>query len=208
MSIKHIIEANGWTFTIVFLTLSLAAVALVVWRLLLNFHAKTNLPDFLGRLEQAYAAGGPQAALQMCEAEPGLVGKLFATAIRIGPQGKVAARKAMEEQVELELEPSLNRLLPAILLCIRIAPMLGLLGTVVGMIFAFQKIAGATKVEPSALANDIGMALFTTAEGLIIAIPLMFAHAMFKEQVHKFQNDLQHGLSAAMEMIPRMFPRT
>jgi biopolymer transport protein ExbB len=85
--------------------------------------------------------------------------------------------------------------------------MLGLLGTVWGMILAFGKIAGATKVEPSALAQDIGMALFTTAEGLLIAIPLIFAYTMFRERVSRFELDMQRAAAAAMNLVPKLFQR-
>jgi biopolymer transport protein ExbB len=82
--------------------------------------------------------------------------------------------------------------------------MVGLLGTVSGMIKAFSKIAGNTKVDPSALAGDIGMALFTTAEGLIIAIPLIFAYSLFRERVNRFELDLQRAAQAALNLLPAL----
>jgi biopolymer transport protein ExbB len=102
----------------------------------------------------------------------------------------------------LEIVPELNFLLPLMLVLAKLAPMVGLLGTVSGMIMAFNKIAGATKVDPSALANDIGMALFTTAEGLIIAIPLVFAYSMFRERVNRFELDLQRAAQEALTLLP------
>ena len=79
----------------------------------------------------------------------------------------------------------------------------GLLGTVIGMINAFQTIAGSGKqgVDPSALADDIGVALFTTASGLTVAIPMTVLGAMVsvrigklsdgvQEQVGRFEDDL------------------
>jgi len=87
----------------------------------------------------------------------------------------------------------------------KLAPMFGLLGTVWGMIMAFGKIASATtKVEPAALANDIGMALFTTAEGLLIAIPLIFAYTMLRERIGRFELDLKRASEAAMDLMPMM----
>ena len=106
--------------------------------------------------------------------------------------------------IRLEIVPELNFLLPLILVFGKLAPMVGLLGTVTGMIQAFDKIAGATKVEPSALSGDIGMALFTTAEGLILAIPLIFAHAMFSERVKGYRNDLERAAHTALNMLPQM----
>jgi biopolymer transport protein ExbB len=204
MTISHIYEANGFAFSLVFSLLSLASLAVVAWRLWLNHNATTDLPEFLGRLEQGLAHGGVKNALQLCEQEKGIVPKLFTTVLQTGHQGKVATRGAMANLIELEIIPDLNFLLPLILVFAKLAPMLGLLGTVWGMILAFEKIAGATKVEPSALSNDIGMALFTTAEGLLIAIPLIFAYTLLRERVNRFELELQKAAQAAMNLLPRL----
>ncbi|HWB12181.1 MAG TPA: MotA/TolQ/ExbB proton channel family protein [Pirellulales bacterium] len=204
MSLTEIYEANGPAFSFIFLALSLASLGVVIWRLWLNHSAKTDLPDFLRRLEEDLSQRGVNGAVQMCEREPGIVPKLFITVLQTGHEGKVATRSALANLIELDIIPDLNFLLPLILVFAKLAPMLGLLGTVWGMILAFQKIASATKVEPSALSKDIGMALFTTAEGLIIAIPLIFAYSMFRERVSKFELDLQKAAQAAMNLLPRL----
>ena len=204
MSISHIIEANGPFFTIIFTVLSLASVTIVFWRWWLNYHAKTDLADFLGRLEPVLETQGIEGAVRLCDAEPGILPKLFTTALQTGPEGKVATRSALANLIELEILPDLNFLLPQILVFAKLAPMLGLLGTVWGMILAFEKIAGATKVNPSDLSNDIGMALLTTAEGLLIAIPLIFCYTMFREQINRFELDLQRGAQAAMNLVAKM----
>ena len=208
LTLKGIFDANGIFFTIVFLTLSVASLTIVVWRMWLNYVARTDLVDFLERLEAELASTGVEGALKLCEEEPGIVPKVFATALQTGHQGKVATREAIANLIELEIIPDLNFLLPLMLVFSKLSPMLGLLGTVWGMIQAFDKIAGATKVEPSALAQDIGMALFTTAEGLLIAIPLIFAYTMFRERVSRFELDLQRAAQAAMNLVPRLYQRT
>jgi biopolymer transport protein ExbB len=205
LTLRQIVEANGIFFTIVFSLTFLAAATVVVWRLLLNHYSKTDLPDFLSRLEEELPRGGVAGAMKLCEEEPGVVPKIFTTALQTGPQGKVATREAIANLIELEIIPDLNFLLPLVLVFAKLSPMLGLLGTVWGMILAFGKIAGATKVEPSALANDIGMALFTTAEGLLIAIPLIFIYSMFRERVHRFELDLQRGAQAALNLVSRIY---
>ncbi|MBS0208239.1 MAG: MotA/TolQ/ExbB proton channel family protein [Planctomycetes bacterium] len=204
MSLTQIYEANGLAFTLVFSLLSLASVGVVIWRVLLNVSAKSDLPEFLRRLDEALAQGGPPAAMQMCDVETSLVAEVFKITLQTGPEGKLATRDALRSLIELDLLPKLNFLLPVILVFAKLAPMLGLLGTVWGMILAFGKIAGATRVEPSALANDIGMALFTTAEGLLIAIPLIFAYTMLRERVGAFELDLQRAAESAMRLVPRL----
>ncbi len=144
----------------------------------------------------------------MCDEEPGIVPKLFTTVLQTGHEGKVATRNAMANLIELEIIPDLNFLLPQVLVFAKLAPMLGLLGTVWGMILAFEKIASATKVNPSDLSRDIGMALFTTAEGLMIAIPMIFAYTMFREQVSRFELELQRAAQAAMDLLPKLPKKT
>jgi biopolymer transport protein ExbB len=204
VSLRQIIEANGPVFLIIFGLLSLASLTIIVWRLWLNFSAKTNLGEFLEQFREELGRGGREAALEFCESEPGLVPKLFAVTLQTCDQGKVATRNAMANTIELEMLPELNFLLPLMLVFAKLAPMIGLLGTVSGMILAFGKIAGATKVDPSVLADDIGMALFTTAEGLIIAIPLIFAYSMFRERVNRFELELQRAAQAALNLLPAM----
>lgn len=201
-TLSHIIEANGPWFVAAFSLLSLASVLVIIWRVWLNLNARTDLGDFLARFQEELREGGRQAATEMCAEEAGVVPKVFVAAMQSCEQGKVATRNAIANVIELEILPDLNFLLPIIVMFARLAPMLGLLGTVVGMILAFGKIAGATKVNPSDLANDIGMALFTTAEGLLIAIPLIFVYTLFRERVNKFELDLQRAAQAALSLLP------
>ena len=209
MNISDIISANGIVFSGLFLTMSFAGVALIAWRLIENIRAKTDLDQFIEDLESQMDSGGGRAAYEYCEREATetkrLVPKLFLAAFKDGQRGKIAARDAIADCIDHDIMPSLQALLPYILLLAKIAPMVGLLGTVSGMIGAFQTIAGAEKVDPSALANDIGMALFTTAEGLIIAIPLIFAYTLFKESVHKFEIELARASQTALQLLPRVY---
>jgi biopolymer transport protein ExbB len=207
MSISQIISANGLFFTIAFAALSLASVGLVAWRIIRNLRAHANPDHFFDRLEQELQRGGGQAAFQYVEEEARkqrVLARLMLAVFREGGRGKIAARDAMADCIDTEIMPSLEAFLPVILLFAKIAPMLGLLGTVWGMILAFGKIAGATRVEPSALANDIGMALYTTAEGLLIAIPLIFAYTIFQQRIQRFEIDLQRGTQEALRLLPRL----
>jgi biopolymer transport protein ExbB len=79
---------------------------------------------------------------------------------------------------------------------VKSAPMLGLLGTVTGMIKAFKQIAGsgAEGVKPAALADDISFALWTTAAGLAIAIPLVILGAMVQSRITRLQDSVQEHL--------------
>jgi biopolymer transport protein ExbB len=203
-TVKHIIVANGPLFTITFIVLSLSAVTLIIWRMWLNRNATTNLEEFVAKFQQTLKTGSKNAALEMCADEPGIVPKLFTTAVNTCREGKVATRNAIANLIELEILPDLNFLLPWIVTVIKLAPMAGLLGTVWGMILAFGKISGATKVNPGDLANDIGMALYTTAEGLLIAIPLIAVYTLLRERVGRFELEMQRATQVAMNLLQQM----
>jgi biopolymer transport protein ExbB len=163
-------------------------------------------------VENELATGGGRAVFDMCKRQSTethrVLPRVFSAALEEGHRGKIAARDAIADCIETEIMPSLQSLLPMILLLAKVAPMVGLLGTVSGMIGAFQTIAGATKVDPSALAQDIGMALFTTAEGLIIAIPLIFAYTFFRERLSRFEVELQRGAKEALKVVPKVFNKS
>jgi biopolymer transport protein ExbB len=84
--------------------------------------------------------------------------------------------------------------------CAQIAPMLGLLGTVVGMIEAFNQLASG-KAEPSDLAQGIGVAMITTAGGLLVAIPSMAAYFYFKGQLTIIMTDMQKAASRMLDLF-------
>jgi biopolymer transport protein ExbB/TolQ len=82
---------------------------------------------------------------------------------------------------------------------IKAAPMLGLLGTVLGMIGAFGQLATNEKVDPSGLAEDIHVALYTTAFGLAVAIPLVICTASINVRIRKMEDFVGEGLNRFFE---------
>ena len=114
-------------------------------------------------------------------------------------------RRTMASAIELEFMPELNYLLPSILAIAKIATMVGLLGTVVSMIGTFQVLgeaAKAGKAGSSAQAStEIGLALFATALGLVTAIPLVFAHVLFKANVHKNELEMKSVAQKLLALV-------
>jgi biopolymer transport protein ExbB len=110
-------------------------------------------------------------------------------------------RKTMGEHFDREIQADLDYRVSWINTVVKTAPMLGLLGTVTGMIAAFGKIASASKTgtDPSALAGDISFALFTTAMGLMIAIPLVMGGAWINVRIGKLQDEVQQYLGVFLE---------
>jgi biopolymer transport protein ExbB len=189
---------QDWYFAIPMLGMSLAAVTLVVWRLLLNMGARTNLNRFLPAFQEKLQKEGVESALKFCQTQPGMIPRrLFPAGLETSKQGLAAMRRAMATVIELEIVPQLNFLLPTILAIAKIATMVGLLGTVISMIGTFNKISQPGSNAQSQ-ASSIGLALFATALGLVTAIPLVFTHVLFKAWIADFEIKMK---SAAHKLV-------
>src|SRR5438046_1394650 len=174
-----------WYFAVPMFLMSFVAVTLVIWRILLNLDARTNLNDFLPRFQKVLDLDGPDAALAFARKEKGVIArKLIPAGLETRPQGVSAMRRAMASVIELEVIPDLNFLLAPILAIAKVATMVGLLGTVISMIGTFQKIRESK--DPTGHSSAIGLALFATALRLVTAMPLAFRHARFKAWVLRF----------------------
>src|SRR5262249_10255554 len=118
-------------------------------------------------------------------------------------QGLSAMRRAMANVAELEILPDLNSLLPTILAIAKIATMVGLLGTVISMIGTFSEIQKLREQggDIATQSGAIGLALFATALGLVTAIPLVFAHVLFKAWIGNFEVKMK---TAAQKLLVLM----
>jgi biopolymer transport protein ExbB len=191
---------EDWYFALPMFAMSFTAFALVIWRILLNVNAKTNLNEFLPAFQQKLDKEGVEGALRFCRSRSDVIPRrLYTVGLETSKQGLAAVRRAMANVVELEILPDLNFLLPPILAIAKIATMVGLLGTVISMINTFNKIQEAQgSGGVTGQAGAIGLALFATALGLFTAIPLVFSHVLFKAWVHKFEIRMK---SAAQKLL-------
>lgn len=160
--------------------------------------------EFLGGVREHLESGNLDAVTEMCDsppywskAAPQLI--ILAIANRNRPINKL--RRMLAEAFEREVLADLEYRSSWIATVVKTAPMLGLLGTVVGMIAAFGKIANmqASGGDPSQLAGDISFALFTTALGLMIAVPLVLAGAMIQVRMGKLQDSVQQHLGIFLD---------
>src|SRR5215470_2224384 len=135
---------GDWYFAIPMGLMSIAALTLVIWRLLLNLNARTNMNEFLPAFQEKLEREGVDGALRLCRTRTDVIPrKLFTAGLENSKQGLAALRRAMANAVELEIIPDLNFLLPTILAIAKIATMVGLLGTVISMINTFSEIGKA-----------------------------------------------------------------
>lgn len=194
-----------WYFFFPLLMMSCIALLLVIWRLLLNMNARTDMGKFLPILLQVMQKEGIEGARKLCAVQKGLIPrKLFVAGLDNAKQGAAAMRRAMANTIELEIIPDLNFLLAPILAIAKIATMVGLLLTVISMIQTFSAIQKATEAGAAggggagSQAGAIGLALFATAMGLLTAIPLVFSYTLFKANIEKFELNMK---SAGQKLI-------
>jgi biopolymer transport protein ExbB/TolQ len=169
-----------------------------------RFSSESAATQFLEEVREQLGRQQYDAVAELCDsppywskAAPQLI--LVAIANRERPMGKL--RRLVAEKFERDVLADLEYRASWIASVVKTAPMLGLLGTVIGMIAAFAKIAATSKTgaDPAALANDISFALFTTAVGLIIAIPLVLAGNMIHVRIGKMQDAVQQHLGIFFE---------
>jgi biopolymer transport protein ExbB len=195
-------------FAIPMILMSVTAIALVVWRILLNFNARTDLNAFLPQLQDRLEKEGVDGALNLCKSETGVIPrKLYAAGLETSRQGLAAMRRAMANVIELEILPDLNFLLPTILAIAKIATMVGLLGTVISMIGTFTELQQLKdQRNVASQGGEIGLALAATAMGLVTAIPLVFAHVLFKAWVANFEVRMKGAAQKLLVLVQAARP--
>lgn len=162
---------QGGAFMWPILLAGIAGVAFSVERLYHLFQSDIDIDEFSADITTTLKNSGVAAAIQKCDAATGPVRNLFLAALERLRLGASEAEKAIEARGTLEMA-NLEKNMSWITFFIGTAPMLGFLGTVVGMIKAFDDIKVSNDISPAVVAGGISIALLTTAFGLVIAIIL------------------------------------
>lgn len=166
---------------------SFTLVALIAMNIM-NFRRDNFLPaSLIESFEQKIAARDYQGAYETAKASDSYLGKVLTAGMARLSKGQEEAMAGMQEAGDEE-SMYLEHKMSYIGLIVATAPMLGLLGTVQGMIDSFRVIAESeTSPKPKELAEGIMTALVTTMEGLVVAIPAIFAFGLFKNKIGKLQ---------------------
>jgi len=160
--------------------------------------------DFAEELIEIFKKDGASTALEYCRQFPSPAARVFGPAIE-----KYKDKKSKDKQVFEEVMTRyatrelafLDRGMLILAALANIAPMLGFLGTVSGMINAFNSIALAGTVEATLVAAGISEALITTATGLALAIPISGAHAFFSQKVNGYTRSMEEAAAALMDAL-------
>jgi biopolymer transport protein ExbB len=197
-----LIEASG-IFGLLILILSFIMVAVIMMNLLQVRRDVLMPPEFIESFEEKINNKDYQSAYEVARSDDSFIARVLTNGLSKLNRGYEEAIEGMQEVGEEE-NMTLEHRLSYLALIAAIAPMFGLMGTVYGMIMSFEKIAtSTTSPKPSELAEGISTALFTTLEGLFVAIPAMIGYSLLKNQVAKLVLEVgivSEGLMAKLPM--------
>ncbi len=181
---------------------SFLGLTIIIYKAIVFWRERADVDALISRVEQKIRANQRGEALAACEEFGGPAARMMATIITSGAATREVAREAVEECVAVEID-RLESYLRGLNTLAYIAPLLGFLGTVWGMIVAFNDVATANEVTPRIVASGISQALITTATGLIIAVPFYAAYNYFVGRVDSFA--LEMG-KAATRLLQVLYP--
>lgn len=164
-----------------------------------RFRNEDQQADFLDALEEPLLRGDFQSATDMLEMDKRAMSQLAMLAIVNRDLGFSKVRQLLVDRFQRDVLADLEYRLSWVNTVIKSAPMIGLLGTVMGMMGAFKTLASSDTVRPAQLAGDISFALITTACGLAIAIPLLLATASMNVRIRKLEDLVAAGLTRFLD---------
>jgi len=193
------IEGGAGFMGAVLLTL-IFGLALAFERVIYLNLASTNTEKLLGAVEDALSSGGIEAAKDVCRETRGPVASIFYQGLDRADQGIDVVEKSVVSYGSVQMG-LLEKNLSWISLFIAIAPMLGFMGTVIGMIDAFDKIQEQGDISPTVVAGGIKIALITTVTGLMVAIILQIFYNYLVSQIDGIVNKMEDASISLVDML-------
>ncbi len=182
--------------------LSVVALAIFLERLFFYKKSKLNTREFLKQIRVVVSAGKVDEAIKLCEETPGPIPRIVKAALEKAGSSESEIRQAVEDATVYEV-PLLEKNLGYLATIASISTLLGLFGTVTGMIKSFFVIAEAGTGNPALLAKGIAEALITTAAGLMVAIPVLIAYNYLVAKVDGIVWDMEKAAVEIVEMLKK-----
>lgn len=182
------------------LLLSVLGVTVAIWRWWVLSRVNRNVPGFMKELRARLLKGDVEGAIQVCERHPSPVSSMVKAGLLREGRPKDEIERALEDASAHELAV-LEKGLPVLATIAMIAPLLGFLGTVTGMINSFEALASVGLNNPAAVAQGISEALITTAAGLIIAIPIQMIYNYFVTRVNALVRNMEAAALVVLEAL-------
>jgi biopolymer transport protein ExbB len=198
--VKRLFIEGGATFMGFVLLTLIFGLALAIERIIYLNLSTTNTDKLLNKIEEALASGGVDAAKEVCRNTRGPIASIFYQGLDRAHEGIDVAEKSVIAYGSVQMG-LLEKNLSWIQLFISIAPMLGFMGTVIGMIAAFDSIQLAGDVSPQLVASGIKVALITTVSGLIVAIILQIFYNYIVSRIDSIVNKMEDASISLIDLL-------
>lgn len=198
---KYFIVGGPEFMGIILLSLILG-LAVAIERIIFLNASSTNSKKLIAQVEEALQNGGIEAAKEVCRNTSGPVASIFYQGLDRADEGIDMVEKSVVAYGGVQMG-QLEKNVSWISLFIAIAPMLGFMGTVIGMILAFEKISVVGSLDASLIAGDIQVALLTTVFGLIVAIILQVFYNYIIAKIDAIVNDMEDASITLVDLLVR-----
>lgn len=198
--IKQKFIEGGPAFMGIVLVCLILGLAIVIERVIYLNMATTNSTKLLKNIEGALNSGGVEAAKEVCRNTRGPVASIFYQGLDRSHEGVDMVEKSVVSYGGVQMG-LLEKGISWIALFIALAPMLGFMGTVIGMIDAFDAIAAAGDISPAVVADGIKVALLTTVFGLIVAMILQVFYNYIVAKVDGIVNDMENASISLIDIL-------
>lgn len=191
---------GGWGFMSVILLILVLGLAVSIERIIYLTLSTTNTKKLLAELEATLNKGGVEKAKDLCRDTRGPVASIFYQGLMRYNDGLEEVEKSIVSYGSV-MTGNLESGASWISLFIALGPMLGFMGTVIGMIAAFDAIAAAGDISPTVVAGGMKVALLTTVFGLIVAVILQICYNFILNKIEGIVNDMEDSSITFMDML-------
>jgi biopolymer transport protein ExbB len=178
-------------------------ILVIIWKFFDLLAKSSKTKKILTEVDELLAQQRIRDALEACRNSDAPAARILFAGLERQGEGTERVMKAIENQGLIELS-KLEKGLVVLATLTNVAPLLGFLGTVIGMIIAFQSIELAGEVEATLVAGGIKVALLTTAAGLVIAIPVSIAHNYFVSRIDSLVLDMEESAQKMIDALHAM----
>lgn len=198
--VKEKFIEGGWVFMGIVLLCLILGLAIAIERIITLNLATTNTNKLLAKVEDALETGGVEAAKEVTKNTKGPVASIFTQGLMRSSEGIEMVEKSIIAYGSVEMG-RLEKGLVWVQLFIALAPMLGFMGTVLGMIAAFDAIEAAGDISPSLVAAGIKQALLTTVAGLIVAVILQLFYNYCVSKIDGLVNNMEDASISLVDLL-------
>ncbi len=195
-------NGEGRYYMSVIFFLGLISLAIIVERFVyIYIRSSKGRAQFMQTVAKLLQAGRLDEANRVAASQGTPLGKIISAVLQNKPRGQAAAERAVDE-VYLTEAPRINRYLNLLPALANIAMLCGLLGTIFGLILAFDAVANLPAAQrPAALANGISIVMVNTFSGLAVAIPVLFFHGLLSMQSERLQEEMEEKAVKVMNLL-------